>query len=344
MKIKNEEDISESVSRFLKRGKALLSDGKTRIRCNVTLREFKFKNCKFDVVGYSQKERSFYIVESKFGCEPVSIGHAFGQILAYKCILEEKGYEFLEKFVDKLLEKSTTGMSSKDIRSLLERREAQFKFYVALREKACKNYPFLRLIKKDLPFVGIIRVSDEGACRLHIHVERGEEDFKLCESTPVSISFKKKYRNRSMFFQELEERLKDKLPSNFTFFNATSNDRNYKQFWYQTSSIHFEVWFRKQKGDIEVGLHVESTPKMNDELYQLFLNNSKEIERKIGPNVKIERWGSKTLMTRVVERLPWNGSYRNLDEDLMDSIVEHLKKYIEVLKPIIDDFLVRKRR
>jgi len=105
MKIEKEDDISISVANFLQRGKAFLGDKKTRIRCSVALREFKFSNSKFDVVGFSDKEGVFYVVECKYGSSPVAIGHAFGQILIYKCIIEESGYEFLEKFLDELLRK-----------------------------------------------------------------------------------------------------------------------------------------------------------------------------------------------------------------------------------------------
>lgn len=342
MKIEKEDDISQSVANFLLRGRALLQDKKTRIRCGVALREFMFGNSKFDVVGFSDKEGTFYIVECKYGSHPVSIGHAFGQILAYKCIIEERGYEFLEEFLDELLRKPIKRVKPQHVIDLTKKKHAKFKFYVALREKACRRYKLLKMMKKSLPEVGIIRVNNNGACRLHIHGPRGTEDYTLCDSMPVSITFKKKYRSRKSFFEELEKELKTRINESFKDFKANKNDRNVKQFWYHTSSIHYEVWFGKKEGKIELGLHMESSAKRNDELYRYLMERKEELKEKIGSTLKIEKWlGRKIEWARAVVRYPWDGSYRNLDEDLMETLAKKMVVFIETLNPILADFLNR---
>lgn len=51
MKIEKEENMSRSVEKFLIRGRVLLQDKKTRIRCSVALREFMFGNSRFEKNG-----------------------------------------------------------------------------------------------------------------------------------------------------------------------------------------------------------------------------------------------------------------------------------------------------
>lgn len=339
MKIAKESDVSDSVRTFLSRGRTRLADRKTTIKCNVALREFKFSNCKFDVVGYNNREKAFYVIECKFGSDPVSIGHAFGQTLAYRCLLEENGFEFKRKFVKELLARSVNGINYSDLEDLVNKPESNFRFYVALRERACMKYKLLKLIKRKLPEVGIIRVKENGTCRLYIRTEENQEDYELSKSKLVSISFKKRYRNRESFFQEMETKLRKKLSKELQQFNTNRNIYNYKQFWYQSSSIHFEVWFRKRAKEIEIGLHLESTPEKNERLLQFLRARKDKLMERIGKGIMIESWhGRKIKRGRAMERHDWDGSYRNLDENLMNKVVEKMKVYIETIKPIIDTF------
>ena len=337
MKIEKESEMSDAVKTFLGRGRARQAD-KT-IKCNVALREFKFSNCKFDVVGYNNQEKAFYVVECKFGSDPVSIGHAFGQTLAYRCLLEENGFKFKRNFVDELIARSVKGIRYSDLEDLVKKPESNFRFYVALRERACMKYKLLKLIKGKMPEVGIIRVADDGTCRLYIRTEENQQDYEISKSELVSISFKKKYENRESFFQEMETKLRKKLNKGLQQFNTNKNIYNYKAFWYQSSSIHFEVWFRKRTKQIEIGLHLESTTEKNKRLLQFLHAREDELADKIGKEIIIEPWrGKKIRWGRAVERYDWDGSYRNLDEDLMNKIVERVKVYIETLKPMVDVF------
>ena len=339
MEIAKESDMSDSVKAFLSRGRTRLADKKAIIKCNVALREFKFSNCKFDVVGYNNREKAFYVVECKFGSDPVSIGHAFGQALAYRCLLEENGFEFKRKFVNELLAKSVKGIRYSDLEDLVNKPVSNFRFYVALRERACMKYKLLKLIKRKLPEVGIIRVKEDGACRLYIRTEGNQKDYEISRSKLVSISFKKKYKTREDFFQEMEARLRKELDKDLQQFKSNKNVYNYKQFWYRSSSIHFEVWFGKKNKKIEIGLHLESTSKKNKELLQFLNAKRDELIQRIGKGIIIEPWyGRKVEWARVVERYDWDGSYRNLDQDLMDKLVKRVKLYIETLKPMIVAF------
>jgi len=224
---------------------------------------------------------------------------------------------------------------------LMKKKMAKFKFYVALREKTCKRYKLLKMIKKSLTDVGIIRVNDNGVCRLYIHSPRGIEDYAICESKPVSVTFEKRYRSRKNFFEELEKELKTRLDERFKNYKTNRNTKNYKQFWYQSSSIHFEVWFGKKDKKIELGLHIESSTKRNDDLYHYLMERERELKEKIGSDLKIERWGTKAKLARAVEKYPWDGSYRNLDENLMETLLKKMVVFIETLNPVLEDFLNR---
>jgi len=338
MKIK-ESKMSENVKTFLSRGRAHLKDERKRIKCTVVLREFKFRNCKFDVVGYNNQEKAFYIVECKRGSDPVSTGHAFGQVLVYSSLLRESGFEFKRNFIDELLRKSVKGMDATELMGLVKKPESTFRFYVALGERACKRYDLLKLMKSQMPNVGIIRVKENGECRLYVRNEENQKDHDLSESTLVSISFKKKYENRETFFKDMETRLKEELPESLKQFGTNSNTRNYKKFWYQSSSIHFETCFAKKCKEVEVGLHLESSPQKNERTLQFLLTRKKGIVEKIGKGIIIGPWyGKKTRWARASEKHDWEGSCRNLDEVLMNKLVERLETYIETLKPILDEF------
>ena|GEM_PF-5771852 len=66
--LKSEADLSNRVSKFVS----------SKFGCD-SITELKVGSCKFDVVGFNRAENCFYIVESKLGSKPTTIGHAFGQ-------------------------------------------------------------------------------------------------------------------------------------------------------------------------------------------------------------------------------------------------------------------------
>ena len=130
--------------------------------CNIATQNFRFGNVGFDAVGYNPGNSVVHVVECKAGRKPVDIGHAFGQILAYRSVLSEKGYEFLTRFGDKVR------MKTEDIMTATKEGTLRVKFYVGLSDDACKNISLIEAMKGVLPSVGIIRVKKDGGCRIYL--------------------------------------------------------------------------------------------------------------------------------------------------------------------------------
>jgi len=330
MKIKNEEDMAKAIISSFIRGRLY--------KCRPAVREFQLQKCKFDVVGYNSNEKAFYLVECKAGRKATDIGHAFGQILAYKSVLSDKGYDFLKQFNEK------SRVRFEDIIEAVQEKKLRVKFFVALRQNACKNFQLLRLMKQSLPDVGIIRVRDDGACRPYIRVEGNRKDYEICNSQLMSIPVRRIYERRE-FFDYLSSKLRDELAGsgleNFrTYMQVGGPFGNYEQFYYEKKALHFEVWFRKM---IEVGLHSEATKKStNQKILNFFKSKMKEIQENLGENITINpAWGRKREgWGKVYEEIPKT----ELNEELLEKVTARLAAYIRTLKPLIDDFHAAKLR
>lgn len=183
MKIRNEKDMSKCVMKSLQ-----TSHKVPKLKCDAAVCEFQFQRFFFDVVGYSKSEKVFYVVECKKGSKATTIGHAFGQILAYKSLLGEKGYEFLEEFHDRLIRDRVRQIKFHDLEQAKEGENLRVKFYVALGEEACNRYDLIRLMKNSLGFkVGIIRVRNNGKCRFYIRTDEKANDTKICASEIILV-------------------------------------------------------------------------------------------------------------------------------------------------------------
>jgi len=126
--------MTKSVQDFLKHKHYDLA------KCDIIVSELSLEGCKFDVVGYAKDAKTFYVVECKKGNGARDIGHAFGQILAYQSVISNKGQNFCDKFLDKAQEQGSK-FDPKDIRSLFRVKELPFRFFVALRDEACRSAP-----------------------------------------------------------------------------------------------------------------------------------------------------------------------------------------------------------
>jgi hypothetical protein len=152
-----------------------------------TVRELNFGGPKFDVVGFSPDTGEFHIVECKRTSRLVGIGQTFGQILAYKAMIFDSGEQFLNAYLKQLAKEGITRISFfSEVAQFANERKVPIRFYVALREKACLQPDFLRLMKRDLSGVGIIRINKYNQCREYIKV-RGIEDYELCKADRIEV-------------------------------------------------------------------------------------------------------------------------------------------------------------
>jgi len=324
MKQKKEESMAKAVMNSFLRGRLY--------KCKSALREFQMQKCKFDVVGYNSTEKTFYIVECKAGRKATDIGHAFGQILAYKSVISDKGYDFLRQFNEK------SRVRFEDLIQAVQEKRLRVRFFVALRQNACKNLQLLRLMKQSLPDVGIIRVRDDGACRPFIRVEGNVKDYDICKSQVMSIPVRRIYEKRE-FLSYLSSRLRDELAGSGledfkTYMKVEGAFANYQQFYYERKALHFEIWFRKS---IEIALHSEASKSTNKRILRFFKSKEKEIQAKLGKNVMINpAWGKRRkAWGKVYEEIPKT----ELDDELLETISARLAAYIRTLKPLTDDLL-----
>jgi len=315
---KDESWMATRVANFLKRGS-------TRC-CDFAQPKFRFQNVEFDVIGYDSDNNTFHIVECKKSTKAAGIGHAFGQLLAYKSVLHQTGYQFLEEF----LKRTSVKLTLDDIVGPVTEGKLRAKFYVGLVEEACKNVDLLRVIKESLPNVGIIRVKENNGCRNYIKI-RGEKEYGLCQSKPEDIPIRRIYTH-GQFLRVVERKLENKL-SGIRFVDfATRKLADYYQFRFNRPKFHFEVLLRKRK-HIELGLHLEGSKRDNISLYGYFKKRRKEIRRKLGKRAELARWGRKHRR-RIHEHWPRT----DLTEDLAEKASEKMADYIKVLQPMIEDW------
>lgn len=157
-----------------------------RFNC-VAVRELNFGGPRFDVVGFSPDTEEFHIVECKRTGRPVDVGKTFGQILAYQAMIYDAGENFLDAFARKLTKDGVVRVPFwKYGARFVDTRMIPVRFYVALRDKACRQPEMLRLIKKNLDQVGIIRIDPYNHCKDYVRVE-GKKDFALCRATTVEV-------------------------------------------------------------------------------------------------------------------------------------------------------------
>src|SRR5687768_6254016 len=63
------------------------------------------------------------------------------------------------------------------------------------------------------------------------------------------------------------------------------------QFWFGADrAIHYEVWIHDRTAQMELGLHFESTPARNRELFRRFDAELLSIQAVLGPTIWLEEW------------------------------------------------------
>jgi len=159
------------------------------------VRELNFGGPKFDVVGFSPDAEEFLIVECKRTLRAVGVGQTFGQIIAYKAMIYDAGETFLDAFHKKLVKGGISNIRFwAHAARFVDAGKIPVRFYVALLDGACERPGILQLIKRDLPEVGIIRVTTHDHCREYIE-SLGKKDHQLCEASRVEIPISMPVRN-----------------------------------------------------------------------------------------------------------------------------------------------------
>lgn len=338
-KITSEKIMSDKVKTAILSGTMKLPDGK-KLKCDIAIREMGFKNCQFDVIGYNKNENTVYIFECKLGTNITSIGQAFGQILGYKSVLKERGYEFLSRFYEKYHEdviknKGWLKIKLEDWIRILNKKKMNFRFFVVLKDRTKELVKEITLIKRDIkPKIGVLSVTKDGICTPHL-VWKKEIDDELIASDKIEISLIKKYK-RDGFFEALEEKLKSEIISKYPKLK-TSKSSNVVQFKLYPNT-HYEV--RVKRKEIEIGLHIEANRSTTEKIFSVLSSKQKEIKRELGEKIIFDdKWGKGwtkgkgAFWARVYEEI----ARETFDEEFLDKVCDRIKKFINVIQPVLEN-------
>lgn len=109
------------------------------------------------------------------------------------------------------------------------------------------------------------------------------------------------------------------------------------QFWFGAdSSVHYELWLHERTSQLELGLHFESSPQRNRELYLWFDRCLLEVQIELGHNIWLEEWDKG--WTRLYE----TQSLWPLDEERVTDVAARLCILIEVLQPMYESMLAQR--
>jgi hypothetical protein len=103
------------------------------------------------------------------------------------------------------------------------------------------------------------------------------------------------------------------------------------QVYFESASVHYEVWVQKRTGRIEVGLHFESAdPDENYRWAAALAPRMLEVQSKLGPGVELEEWTRS--WTRLHESMAFEGK---LTDALAGEVAARLGELITVLEPLL---------
>lgn len=338
-KISTEKIMSDKVKSAVLSGIMKLPTG-NRLKCNIAIREMGFKSCKYDVIGYNKQENTVYIFECKLGTNITSIGQAFGQILGYKAVLKESGYEFLLRFYEKYHEEVVRNRSGLKIKledwiEIVNTKKMNFKFFTVFREQAKELANEILEIKGDQKFrIGVLTITKGGMCTPHLTWKK-EIDNKLIRSDRIEINLIKKFTARS-FLEELQRKMKKDIHKKYPKFRSYiwGNVFQIKLF----PHTHYEVWLTRGNR-IAVGLHIETDKKNTERIYKILDSRRKDIKRKLGKDVIFnEKWGRgwATGKGSYWSRIYEESERKKFDENFLKEISERLKGYIEIIQPVLE--------
>jgi hypothetical protein len=105
------------------------------------------------------------------------------------------------------------------------------------------------------------------------------------------------------------------------------------KFWCRPpDTIHFELWLHERRNLIELGLHFEDKPSLNDRLYTYFAGCLLEIQEELGDAVWVEEWDKGwTRLYEVRPMLP-------LSEERVADTAARMCDFIRCLQPYLDRF------
>lgn len=102
--------------------------------------------------------------------------------------------------------------------------------------------------------------------------------------------------------------------------------------WYGAeAAIHYEFWMHERTLQMEIGLHCEAEPELNEAIRRGLSFYLFDIKAALGAGVELELWDRG--WTRLYETLP----LYPLDEARVEEIARRLGEFVSVVQPIYLD-------
>lgn len=102
------------------------------------------------------------------------------------------------------------------------------------------------------------------------------------------------------------------------------------QVYFDSPTLHYEVWVQRKTRRIEIGLHFEGKQEENYRWAEALAPRALEIQAQLGANVELEEWTR--LWTRLHETYYMEG---DLSDDMAKEIARRVARFIEVMEPIL---------
>jgi hypothetical protein len=103
------------------------------------------------------------------------------------------------------------------------------------------------------------------------------------------------------------------------------------KFHYGRPQTHYEAWYHSGKGRIEVGLHFEGGPELNQAGLKFFRDHMVEVKGGL-PHAELEPWDRG--WTRLYETFPAG----SLDHEALAATARRVADYVIILQPLLDQF------
>jgi len=91
------------------------------------------------------------------------------------------------------------------------------------------------------------------------------------------------------FFRALPRPVKAALPARLQTVNHHVRSSQ-AQWYYDDPRLHFEAWWHANNGRLELGLHLESTPAVNDQIAAGLARQLLMIKARLGERLDLEPW------------------------------------------------------
>jgi hypothetical protein len=294
---------------------------------------------KLDVLAYNRDQKCFHVAEGKYANRIASVGHAIGQVIAYISMLQEGGFDFLNRI------SKEANLYLTDFTDFLENKSVNVCFYVVLPEKQRDK------ISSSVKLV-LDNIGDFGQAIGIMYASKKKCVLEKVAS-PIKIKIRRRY-SRADFFSAISGRfLRLEGARNLC---AITNNPYCLQFKEKHGNpyLHFEVWPKRvnkkdKKIAIEVGFHLEwaggwlkhkPTLKRANKIRRAMQKAARELKND-GLNYRyLGKWGKAWSKVFTVYQTQEPAFY---SEDL-DATLGNLLPLANVLLPLLNKMRWGRRR